>query len=543
VNTAADISQVTDAARTAARALANATTQAKNRGLEAIAAALVERSDQILAANAEDVARGRAEQMSEGLLDRLALTSGRIRGIAEAVREIAGLPDPIGQVVRGMRTDIGLRVTQERVPLGVVGIIYEARPNVTIDAATLAIKAGNAVVLRGGSAAQSSNHVLIEVCRDALASVGLPADAITTVDPWGRAGARAMMRARGAIDALIPRGGAGLINAVVEESRVPVIETGTGNCHVYVDASADLEAAEAIIMNAKTQRVGVCNAAETLLVHADIAQRFLVAAVTRLTTAGVTIHADEATRAIVDGQPSIDADMIVDATEVDWETEYLSMDLAVRVVADVDEAIEHIRRYSSGHTEGIVASDIAAVRAFRAGIDAAAIAVNASTRFTDGGQLGLGADQLETIGRTLGADVPACLAGGIALGTGRGDHMSVLREGEEEGQHYWVMLLSHEGLSTPSVFREFDRVDAEQAPALAEPSPEEVAALCAGPEELRHCLVNDLQAPALRLRPHPAAARRPPVVGWAAAPHYASVRETRPWLRCADGSVRWFPGA
>ena len=392
VNTAADISQVTDAARTAARALANATTQAKNRGLEAIAAALVERSDQILAANAEDVARGRAEQMSEGLLDRLALTSGRIRGIAEAVREIAGLPDPIGQVVRGMRTDIGLRVTQERVPLGVVGIIYEARPNVTIDAATLAIKAGNAVVLRGGSAAQSSNHVLIEVCRDALASVGLPADAITTVDPWGRAGARAMMRARGAIDALIPRGGAGLINAVVEESRVPVIETGTGNCHVYVDASADLEAAEAIIMNAKTQRVGVCNAAETLLVHADIAQRFLVAAVTRLTTAGVTIHADEATRAIVDGQPSIDADMIVDATEVDWETEYLSMDLAVRVVADVDEAIEHIRRYSSGHTEGIVASDIAAVRAFRAGVDAAAIAVNASTRFTGGGQLGLGAE-------------------------------------------------------------------------------------------------------------------------------------------------------
>ena len=392
VDTAADISQVTDAARAAARVLANATTQVKNRGLEAIAAALIDRSDQILATNAEDVARGRAEQMSEGLLDRLALTPDRIRGIAEAVREIAGLPDPIGQVVRGMRTDIGLRVTQERVPLGVIGIIYEARPNVTIDAASLALKAGNAVVLRGGSAAQSSNRVLIEVCRDALTSVGLPADAITTVDPWGRAGARAMMRARGAIDALIPRGGAGLINAVVEESRVPVIETGTGNCHVYVDASADLAAAEAIIMNAKTQRVGVCNAAETLLVHADVAQRFLVAAITRLTTAGVTIHADEATRAVVDGQPSIDAEMIVDATEADWETEYLSMDLAVRVVADVDEAIEHIRRYSSGHTEGIVASDVAVVRAFRSGIDAAAIAVNASTRFTDGGQLGLGAE-------------------------------------------------------------------------------------------------------------------------------------------------------
>ena len=201
-----------------------------------------------------------------------------------------------------------------------------------------------------------------------------------------------MMRARGAIDALIPRGGAGLINAIVEESRVPVIETGTGNCHLYVDASADLEAAEAIIMNAKTQREGVCNAAETLLVHADVASRFLVAAITRLTTAGVTIHADAATRAIVDGQPSIDADMIVDATEADWETEYLSMDLAVRVVDSVAAATEHIRRYSTGHTEGIVASNVAAIRAFRSGVDAAAIAINASTRFTDGGQLGLGAE-------------------------------------------------------------------------------------------------------------------------------------------------------
>lgn len=392
MDTAADISQVTDAAREAARLLANATTHAKNRGLEAIAAALVQRTDQILSANAEDMARGRAEQMSEGLLDRLALTPERIRGIAAAVCEIIALPDPVGQVVRGMRTDIGLRVTQERVPLGVVGIIYEARPNVTVDAATLALKAGNAVILRGGSAAQSSNHVLIDVCRDALTSVGLPADAIQTVDRWGRAGARAMMRARGQIDALIPRGGAGLINAVVEQSRVPVIETGTGNCHLYVDASADLNAAEAIVMNAKTQRVGVCNAVETLLVHADVAPRFLVAAITRLTAAGVTIHADDATRAIVDGQASIDSEMIVEATKVDWETEYLSMDLAVRVVSGVEDATAHIRRYSTGHTEGIVASDVAVIRAFREGVDAAAIAINASTRFTDGGQLGLGAE-------------------------------------------------------------------------------------------------------------------------------------------------------
>ena len=392
MDTAADISQVTDAAREAARLLANATTHAKNRGLEAIAAALIQRTDQILSANAEDMARGRAEQMSEGLLDRLALTPERIRGIAAAVCEIIALPDPVGQVVRGMRTDIGLRVTQERVPLGVVGIIYEARPNVTVDAATLALKAGNAVILRGGSAAQSSNHVLIDVCRDALTSVGLPADAIQTVDRWGRAGARAMMRARGQIDALIPRGGAGLINAVVEQSRVPVIETGTGNCHLYVDASADLNAAEAIVMNAKTQRVGVCNAVETLLVHADVAPRFLVAAITRLTAAGVTIHADAATRAIVDGQASIDSEMIVEATKADWETEYLSMDLAVRVVSGVEDATAHIRRYSTGHTEGIVASDVAVIRAFREGVDAAAIAINASTRFTDGGQLGLGAE-------------------------------------------------------------------------------------------------------------------------------------------------------
>ena len=392
MDTAADISQVTDAAREAARLLANATTHAKNRGLEAIAAALVQRTDQILSANAEDMARGRAEQMSEGLLDRLALTPERIRGIAAAVCEIIALPDPVGQVVRGMRTDIGLRVTQERVPLGVVGIIYEARPNVTVDAATLALKAGNAVILRGGSAAQSSNHVLIDVCRDALTSVGLPADAIQTVDRWGRAGARAMMRARGQIDALIPRGGAGLINAVVEQSRVPVIETGTGNCHLYVDASADLNAAEAIVMNAKTQRVGVCNAVETLLVHTDVAPRFLVAAITRLTAAGVTIHADAATRAIVDGQASIDSEMIVEATKADWETEYLSMDLAVRVVSGVEDATAHIRRYSTGHTEGIVASDVAVIRAFREGVDAAAIAINASTRFTDGGQLGLGAE-------------------------------------------------------------------------------------------------------------------------------------------------------
>lgn len=379
-------------ARVAQRSLARAPRAVKDAALEAMAHSLTEHGEAILAANAADLERGRQGGMKPGLLDRLALDSGRLAAIADSLREVAALPDPVGQVVDGSVMPNGLRVRRVRVPLGVVGMIYEARPNVTVDAATLALKAGNAVILRGGSAAQSSNHVLIDVCRDALTSVGLPADAIQTVDRWGRAGARAMMRARGQIDALIPRGGAGLINAVVEQSRVPVIETGTGNCHLYVDASADLNAAEAIVMNAKTQRVGVCNAVETLLVHADVAPRFLVAAITRLTAAGVTIHADAATRAIVDGQASIDSEMIVEATKADWETEYLSMDLAVRVVSGVEDATAHIRRYSTGHTEGIVASDVAVIRAFREGVDAAAIAINASTRFTDGGQLGLGAE-------------------------------------------------------------------------------------------------------------------------------------------------------
>ena len=389
---AADISDITSAARRAARHLATATTKQKNDALEAIAVAVLERADEIIAANALDLERGRADGMSDGLLDRLALDDTRLRAIASAVREVAALPDPVGRVVRGLNTEGGLRVTQVAVPMGVVGMIYEARPNVTIDAASLALKSGNAVILRGGSAAEASNRVIIDVMRDALASVGLPRDLIATVDPWGRAGARAMMTARGKIDVLIPRGGAGLINTVVEESKVPVIETGTGNCHVYVDSGADLTAAENIVMNAKTQRVGVCNAAETLLVHADEAERFLAPALTRLTTAGVTIHGCERTMTIVDTVSGIDADMVTAATEDDWAKEYLSMDLAVKVVDSIDDAIEHIRHYSSGHTEAICTASLTSARRFRTELDSAAVAINASTRFTDGGQLGLGAE-------------------------------------------------------------------------------------------------------------------------------------------------------
>ncbi|MCI7512194.1 MAG: glutamate-5-semialdehyde dehydrogenase [Schaalia hyovaginalis] len=387
-----DISGRTDAARRAARALATAKTAVKNAALEAIAAAIVERAEEILAANARDLEKGREEGMSEGLLDRLALDGSRIAAIADAVREVKALPDPVGEVMRGMTNELGLRITQVRVPMGVIGMIYEARPNVTIDAAALALKSGNAVILRGGSAAEGSNRAIISVMRDALSSAGLPADLVQTVDDLGRPGATAMMRARGGIDVLIPRGGAGLISAVVRESIVPVIETGTGNCHVYVDSGADLEAAERIIMNAKTQRVGVCNAAETLLVHRDEAERFLSSALTRLATAGVTLHLDETGLEIARRDASIDEAMIAPACEEDWAAEYLSMDLAVRVVDSIDEAIEHIRTYSSGHTEAICTPSLASANRFRTELDSAAIAINASTRFTDGGQLGLGAE-------------------------------------------------------------------------------------------------------------------------------------------------------
>ena len=375
-------------AQQAARLLATATRRQKDAALLAIADALQAETARIVEANAADIQRGAVEGLAANLLDRLRLDADRVSAIAAAVRDVAGLPDPVGEVVRGSTLPNGLRLRQVRVPMGVIGMVYEARPNVTVDAAALALKSGNAAVLRGGSAAESTNTVLVEVIRAALVESGLPADAVSSIDAWGRDGVGHLMRARGLVDLLVPRGGAGLIRTVVENSTVPVIETGTGNCHVFVDASADLAQAVAITLNAKTRRTSVCNAAETLLVHQDVADAFLPAALTALVEAGITLHADEralaaATAAGVDAVP---------ATEHDWETEYLSADLAVAVVDSLDAAIEHIRTYSSGHTEAICTSDLRSAERFTAEVDSAVLAVNASTAFTDGAEFGLGAE-------------------------------------------------------------------------------------------------------------------------------------------------------
>jgi len=374
-------------AKVASRVLATATRSTKDAALHALADALVASTVEIVAANAEDLALGRENGTSPGLLDRLALSDERIVAIADALRELAALPDPVGEVVRGSTLPNGMRLRQVRVPMGVVGMIYEARPNVTVDAAGLALKSGNAVILRGGSAAARSNEVIVAVLGRALTAQGLPADLVQSIDAYGRAGAVALMHARGLVDVLVPRGGADLIQTVVREATVPVIETGVGNCHVYVDASADPAMALPILLNSKTQRVGVCNAAETLLVHADAAQGFLPSALTALAEAGVVVHGDAATAALAPA--GVD---VVPATDEDWATEYLSLDLAVRVVDDLDAAIEHIRTWTSGHTEAIVTRDLASSERFVAELDSAAIMVNASTRFTDGGQFGLGAE-------------------------------------------------------------------------------------------------------------------------------------------------------
>ncbi|KAB1644215.1 glutamate-5-semialdehyde dehydrogenase [Gulosibacter chungangensis] len=374
-------------AKVASRSLQNATSGIKNALLEAIADALIAATEEIVAANQLDMERGRERGLAPGLLDRLELTPDRVAGIASALREVAGLPDPVGEIVRGSTLENGLKLKQVRVPMGVVGMIYEARPNVTVDAASLALKSGNAVILRGGSAALESNRQLLQIIGDTLEAKALPRDLVQTVDEFGRAGGVALMRARGLVDVLVPRGGAALIQTVVLESLVPVIETGTGNVHIYVDASADLDKALPIVMNAKTQRVGVCNAAETLLVHEDVAEAFIPRAYAALTEANVNLHADDRTRNLVPGGASL-----TEATETDWETEYGSLDLAVKVVGSIDEAIEHIRTYSSGHTEVILTESLAASEQFVDEIDAAAIMVNASSRFTDGGMFGLGAE-------------------------------------------------------------------------------------------------------------------------------------------------------
>ncbi|MFJ4406240.1 glutamate-5-semialdehyde dehydrogenase [Streptomyces sp. NPDC088910] len=377
-------------ARAAAADLAPLPRSVKDDALLAIADALIVRTQEIVAANAEDVARARAAGTGDTVVDRLTLTRERVAAIAADVRHVAGLPDPVGEVLRGSTLPNGLELRQVRVPLGVVGIIYEARPNVTVDAAALCLKSGNAVLLRGSSSAYASNTALITVLRDAVGGAGLPADAVQLVPGESRDSVTELMRARGMVDVLIPRGGAALIRTVVEGSTVPVIETGTGNCHVYVDAEADIDMAVQVLINSKAQRPSVCNSAETLLVHRDIADRFLPRALDALAEAGVTVHGDPRVQALAESSGS--KATVVPATAEDWETEYLSYDIAAGVVESLDAAVEHIRLWSSGHTEAIVTSSQAAARRFTQRVDAAAVLVNASTRFTDGGQFGFGAE-------------------------------------------------------------------------------------------------------------------------------------------------------
>ncbi len=370
--------------RLAARAMATLTTGQKDEALRAIADALEARTAQIIEKNAMDLATGREQGISAALADRLTLDGARVREMADGLREVAALRDPVGEVVDGWRLPNGLQVEKVRVPMGVIGIIYEARPNVTVDAAGLCLKSGNAVILRGSSNAVNSNAVLTDVIAASAGEAGLPRDCVQLVRSTDRETAKEMMRLHGFIDVLIPRGGAGLIKTVVENSTVPVIETGTGNCHVYVDASAEAGMAVDIIVNAKVQRPGVCNAAETLLVHEDIAADFLPVAARALRAEGVELRGDERARSIV-------GDM-VEATEEDWYAEYLDLVLAVKVVSDLDDAVEHIARYGSGHSEAIVTSEYESAREFTGRVDSAAVYVNASTRFTDGSQLGMGAE-------------------------------------------------------------------------------------------------------------------------------------------------------
>ncbi|MFJ3034465.1 glutamate-5-semialdehyde dehydrogenase [Curtobacterium pusillum] len=372
------------AARDASSALATATTAVKDAALLAIAAGVRAATDEIVAANHGDLVAGEEDGLSGGLLDRLRLDPARIEALAAAVEHVVGLTDPVGEHVRGSRLANGLQLTQVRVPFGVVGAIYEARPNVTVDIASLALKSGNAVVLRGGSAAQRTNAVLVARLQDAVASVGLPRELVQTIDEFGRAGATELMRARGLVDVLIPRGSASLIQTVVTESQVPVIETGAGVVHVFLDESAPLQRSVDIVLNSKVQRPSVCNALETLLVHERAAERLLPALADRLRAAGVTLRGDDATRVIVPG--------VLRATDADWATESMDLDLSIRVVADVDAAMAHIARWSTHHTESIVTNDVDTAERFIAEVDSAVVMANASTRFTDGGEFGFGAE-------------------------------------------------------------------------------------------------------------------------------------------------------
>lgn len=371
------------AAKAASRELVTLNRVAKDAALGSMAEALAAATGAVLEANAIDVANAGKAGTAEALIDRLSLTPARVEAMVAGMRSLAGLPDPVGDVVRGWTNANGVRVRQIRVPLGVVGIIYEARPNVTADAAGICLKSGNAALLRGSSSALNSNRAVVAALGDGLARCGLPRTAVQLVE-GGREVTAEMMAARGLVDVLIPRGGAGLINAVVAGAKVPVIETGTGNCHLYVDSAADADMAIAILLNAKTQRPSVCNALETLLVHAEIAPTFLPKALAALAEAGVTVHGTPAVCAIWEG--------VVPATETEFEAEYLSLDLACDVVDSLDSALDHIRRHSTGHSETVVTNDRFVADRFVAEVDAAAVLVNASSRFVDGGEFGFGAE-------------------------------------------------------------------------------------------------------------------------------------------------------
>jgi glutamate-5-semialdehyde dehydrogenase len=412
----ASIPEQCAAAKRAARRLAAVDTAVKDAALRAIAEALIARTPEILAANELDMIAGREGEIGAALLDRLALDPARIAAIAAGVLTIAALPDPVGELIEGRRLPNGLDVRKVRVPLGVVAVVYEARPNVTIDAAALCLKAGNAIVLRGSSIAAHSNEVLAAIASEAAVAAGLPAGCVSLVAGGGREELVELATQNDMLDLIIPRGGEGLKAALKEVATVPVIYAASGNCHVYVDESADVDEAVAIVLNAKTQRPGVCNAAETLLVHEAAAARFLPAMLSALGRAGVLVRADERTLELAGGEgdaPGVArpgggagengapatshlgraTDVTVEpATEDDWATEYLALTLAVRVVDSLEEAIEHIGRYGSGHSEAILTRDTAAARAFQRGVDAACVYVNASTRFTDGGEFGMGAE-------------------------------------------------------------------------------------------------------------------------------------------------------
>lgn len=371
-------------AKEASRTTAALTSDDKARALDAVAVALEENAARIIEANHRDVARGRDDGIGESLIDRLRLDEKRVSALAAAVRDVATLPDPVGRVVGGHRMPNGVALEQVRVPFGVVGAIYEARPNVTVDIAALALRSGNAVVLRGGSAALHSNTVLVDVMRSALGDAGVTPEAIQTVDDFGRDGAKALMHGRGFIDVLVPRGSAGLIETVVTESTVPVIETGAGNVHILLDESAPDDWACDIVVNAKVQRPSVCNAVETILVHRQAAPRLIPLVASALMSEGVAIHGDDVVAGLVAN--------IIPATEEDWATEYLSLDVAMKVVDSLDDALDHIRRYSTGHTESIVTTDSRSAERFLAEVDSAVVMANASTRFTDGAEFGFGAE-------------------------------------------------------------------------------------------------------------------------------------------------------